>query len=63
MKKITLKYIAKELNIAVKEGEVSDLCEFKPKAILDLAKSLNFSPNTQAAFLRTRESKIIGIFI
>jgi LacI family transcriptional regulator len=68
MKKITLKYIAKELNIAPSTvskalNGYSDVSANTKKKVVDLAKSLNFSPNTQAAFLRTRESKIIGVVI
>jgi LacI family transcriptional regulator len=68
MKKITLKYIAKELNIAPSTvskalNGYSDVSANTKKKVVGLAKSLNFSPNTQAAFLRTRESKIIGVVI
>jgi|TARA_B110000116_G_scaffold263693_1_gene270527 LacI family transcriptional regulator len=68
MKKITLKYIAKELNISPSTvskalNGYSDVSANTKKKVVDLAKSLNFSPNTQAAFLRTRESKIIGVVI
>jgi LacI family transcriptional regulator len=67
-KEPTLKYIAEELNISVTtvskalKGYKDVNAETKEK-VLDLARKLNYTPNSFAVNFRTNESKIIGLII
>lgn len=67
-KEPTLKYIAEKLNISVTtvskalKGYKDVNAETKVK-VLELAKKLNYTPNSFAVNFRTNESKIIGLII
>lgn len=68
MPKITLKYIAAELNIssATVSKALKDYPDVNPitkKKVLDLAAQLDYKPNSIAQSLRNQESKIIGLII
>lgn len=68
MKPITLKDIALELNISVTTASkalkgYSDVSDSTRLAVLNLAKKLNYSPNTLAINLRTNQTKTIGVII
>ncbi|TDE31913.1 MULTISPECIES: LacI family DNA-binding transcriptional regulator [Flavobacterium] len=64
----TLKEIALQLGISITTVSkalkgYSDVSEKTKKAVVDLAHQLNYSPNSFAVNLRTKESKTIGLII
>ena len=68
MKNITLKEIASTLGISITTvskalKDYSDVSEKTKKAVKDLASNLNYTPNSFAVNLRTKESKTIGLII
>lgn len=68
MKNITLKEIAQKLGISITTVSKAlknypDVSEKTRTAVLELAKSLHFTPNSFAVNLRTKESKTIGLVI
>jgi LacI family transcriptional regulator len=68
MKDITLKEIASKLGISITTVSKAlknypDVSEKTRNAVLELAKSLHFTPNSFAVNLRTKESKTIGLVI
>ncbi len=68
MKNTTLKEIAATLGISITTvskalKNYSDVSPKTKKAVIDLASKLNFTPNSYAVYLRTNESKIIGLVI
>lgn len=68
MIEITLKEIAKKLGISITTVSKAlknypDVSDKTRKAVLDLAKSLHYTPNSFAVNLRTKESKTIGLII
>ncbi|HEY4617759.1 MAG TPA: LacI family DNA-binding transcriptional regulator [Flavobacterium sp.] len=68
MKPTTLKEIAEALGISITTvskalKDYSDVSPKTKKAVTDLAQKLNYSPNTFAVNLRTKESKTIGLII
>lgn len=68
MKDVTLKEIAQQLGISITTVSKAlknypDVSEKTKKAVLDMAKSLHFTPNSFAVNLRTKESKTIGLII
>lgn len=67
-KQTTLKLIAEKLNISITTASkalkgYSDVSEKTKNAVIMLAKELNYTPNSFAVNLRTRESKTIGLII
>lgn len=67
-KQTTLKLIAEKLNISITTASkalkgYSDVSEKTKNAVILLAKELNYTPNSFAVNLRTRESKTIGLII
>ena len=68
MKDATLKQIALQLGISITTvskalKNYSDVSEKTKKAVIDLATELNYTPNSFAVNLRTKESKTIGLII
>ena len=68
MSKVTLKFIANELNIstATVSKALKDYPDVNPitkKKVIDLANKLEYSPNSIAQSLRNQESKVIGLII
>ena len=68
MKDITLKQIAETLGISITTvskalKDYPDVSKKTRKAVLDLAASLQYTPNSFAVNLRTKESKTIGLII
>ena len=68
MKNITLKEIATTLGISITTvskalKDYSDVSEKTKKAVKELAQNLNYTPNSFAVNLRTKESKTIGLII
>lgn len=68
MKPITLKEIADQLNISVTTvskalKDYPDVSKKTKGKVKELAKTLNYRPNTFAVNLRTKESKTIGLII
>lgn len=68
MKNITLKEIATTLGISITTvskalKDYPDVSEKTKKAVKDLAQNLNYTPNSFAVNLRTKESKTIGLII
>ncbi len=68
MKPVTLKQIAESLSISVATvskalKDYSDVSEKTKERVKELAKELNYKPNTFAVNLRTSESKTIGLII
>lgn len=68
MKPVTLKQIAEELNISVTTvskalKDYPDVSKKTKGLVKELAKTLNYKPNTFAVNLRTKESKTIGLII
>lgn len=68
MQKTNLKIIAKALGISVATvskalNNYSDVSKKTKDLVLELAKKLNYTPNSFAVNLRTKESKTIGIII
>lgn len=68
MKDTTLKEIAKKLGISITTvskalKNYTDVSPKTKKAVVELAEKLNFTPNNYAIYLRTNESKTIGLII
>ncbi|MDO5979429.1 LacI family DNA-binding transcriptional regulator [Flavivirga spongiicola] len=68
MKTITLKQIAEELNISVTTvskalKDYPDVSKKTRQRVLDLAKDLNYIPNSFAVSLRMQQSKTIGVIV
>lgn len=68
MKNLTLKDIAKALNISITtvSKALKDYPDVSPKTkarVKAYAEEVNFTPNAFAAYLRTQESKIVGVVI
>lgn len=68
MKDITLKEIAQKLGISITTVSKAlknypDVSEKTKNAVIEMAKSLHFTPNSFAVNLRTKESKTIGLII
>ena len=68
MKNLTLKDIATALNISVTTVSKAlknypDVSAKTKERVKAYAKKVNFTPNAHAAFLRTQESKLIGVVI
>ena len=68
MKNITLKEIASTLGISITTVSKAlknypDVSEKTKKAVKELAEKLNYTPNSFAVNLRTKESKTIGLII
>lgn len=68
MKETTLKQIAETLGISITTvskalKNYADVSPKTKKAVLDLAKELQYTPNSFAVNLRTKESKTIGLII
>lgn len=68
MSKYSLKYLSQKLNVSVSTvskalNGYSDINSKTKERIIKLAKDLNFIPNSQASFLRTRKTKLIGIIV
>ena len=68
MKETTLKQIAETLGISITTvskalKNYSDVSPKTKQAVLDLANSLQYTPNSFAVNLRTKESKTIGLII
>ncbi len=68
MNNTTLKEIANQLGISVTTVSkalkgYSDVSEKTKKAVIELANQLNYTPNSFAVNLRTKESKTIGLII
>ena len=67
-RQITLADLAKELGISTATvsralKDYPDISRETKRRVLELAKKLNYRPNSMAAGLRKRESKIIGVII
>lgn len=68
MKPVTLKDIALELNISVATASKalqgrSDVSKATKEAVVSLAEKMNYTPNSVAVNLRTRQTKTIGVII
>lgn len=68
MKDITLKEIATKLGISITTVSKAlknypDVSEKTKKAVIELAQQLQYTPNSFAVNLRTKESKTIGLII
>ncbi|MBC7747833.1 MAG: LacI family DNA-binding transcriptional regulator, partial [Methylotenera sp.] len=68
MNNTTLKEIAAQLGISITTASkalkgYSDVSEKTKKAVIELAQKLNYTPNSFAVNLRTKESKTIGLII
>ncbi|WP_418264756.1 LacI family DNA-binding transcriptional regulator [Flavobacterium faecale] len=68
MAETTLKEIAEKLGISITTvskalKDYPDVSSKTKKAVIDLATELNYSPNSFAVNLRTKESKTIGLII
>lgn len=68
MKDVTLKVIADKLGISITTVSKAlknypDVSAKTRKAVLDMAESLHFTPNSFAVNLRTKESRTIGLII
>lgn len=68
MKDITLKQIAETLGISITTvskalKDYPDVSKKTRKAVLDLAQALQYTPNSFAVNLRTKESRTIGLII
>ena len=68
MKDATLKQIATQLGVSITTVSKAlknypDVSPKTKKAVVDLATKLNYTPNSFAVNLRTKESKIIGLII
>lgn len=68
MNNITLKEIAAQLGISITTASkalkgYSDVSEKTKNAVIELAQKLNYTPNSFAVNLRTKESKTIGLII
>ena len=67
-KEPTLKYIAEKLNISITTVSKAlkgykDVNAKTREKVIELAKTLNYTPNSFAVNFRTNESKIIGLII
>ena len=65
---VTIKDLAKKLNISVSTvsralRNASDINPETKRAVLALAKELNYEPNVMAQGLVKRKTKIIGIIV
>lgn len=68
MKNLTLKDIATALNLSITTvskalKDYPDVNKNTKERVKAYAKKVNFTPNAHAAFLRTQESKLIGVVI
>ena len=68
MENATLKQIANQLGISITTVSKSiknypDVSPATKKKVIELANSLNYTPNSFAVNLRTKESKTIGVII
>ncbi|MES2005771.1 MAG: LacI family DNA-binding transcriptional regulator [Bacteroidota bacterium] len=68
MGKVDLKALASKLNLSVSTvsralGDKQDIGALTKKRVLKLATELNYQPNAQAASLRHRKSKTIGVVV
>lgn len=68
MKNLTLKDIAQELNLSITTvskalKDYPDVSKKTKEKVKNYAHKVNFKPNAFAAYLRTQESKIIGVVI
>lgn len=68
MKDVTLKVIADKLGISITTVSKAlknypDVSAKTRKAVMDMAESLHFTPNSFAVNLRTKESRTIGLII
>ncbi|MCH4553902.1 LacI family DNA-binding transcriptional regulator [Aestuariibaculum lutulentum] len=68
MKTVTLKQIAEKLNISVTTvskalKDYPDVSKTTRQRVLDLAQSLDYTPNSFAVSLRMQQSKTIGVII
>lgn len=68
MKDITLKEIASQLGISITTVSKAlknypDVSEKTKKAVIEMAQTLHYTPNSFAVNLRTKESKTIGLII
>ncbi|WP_046743712.1 LacI family DNA-binding transcriptional regulator [Kordia zhangzhouensis] len=68
MKTVTLKQIAEKLGVSVTTvskalKDYPDISENTKQIVKNMAKSMNFVPNASAVYLRTQESKTIGVVI
>lgn len=68
MGNLTLKDIAASLNISITtvSKALKDYPDVSPKTkqrVREYVKTVNFKPNSHAAFLRTRETKLVGIIV
>lgn len=67
-RQVTLADLAKELGISTATvsralKDYPDISQETKQKVIELAKRLNYRPNTMAAGLRKRESKVIGVII
>ena len=65
---LTLKEIAKELNVSPTTVSKAlqnypDISEITKEKIKNYARKVGYQPNKQAAYLRTRKTKLIGLII
>lgn len=68
MKTVTLKEIAEKLNISITTvskalKDYPDVSKKTKQRVLDLAKDLNYIPNSFAVSLRMQQSKTIGVIV
>lgn len=68
MQNTTLKQIAEQLGVSITTvskalKDYDDVNEKTKKIIVDLAKTMNYTPNSFAVNLRTKESKTIGVIV
>jgi len=68
MKDATLKQIATQLGVSITTVSKAlkgypDVSQKTKNAVIDLAKKLNYTPNSFAVNLRTKESKTIGLIV
>jgi len=68
MNKLTLKDIAQALNISITTvskalKDYPDVSWSTKKRVIEYSKKMNFKPNVQASYLRTRETKILGVVV
>ncbi|MFQ3306410.1 MAG: LacI family transcriptional regulator, partial [Polaribacter sp.] len=68
MKPVTLKQIAEQLNISITTVSkalkgYTDVSKKTKKKVQNLAKKLNYVPNSYAVNLRTKSSKTIGVIV
>lgn len=68
MKNLTLKDIAEALNISITTvskalKDYPDISWATKKRVIEYSEKMNFRPNAQASFLRTRQTKILGVIV